>query len=95
MKSAVYSWRVSPERKAALELLARKQKRSVAQLLDQAVTRLLETDSEQRTDEQVQQALHAAAANSIGQIAGGDPKRAENARTRLRNKLKQRRARSQ
>jgi predicted transcriptional regulator len=95
MRSAVYSWRVSPERKAALEQLARKQKRSIAELLDQAVTRLLETDAEQGTDEEIQQSLHAAAANAIGRIAGGDSNRAEHARTRLREQLRQKRARSQ
>jgi predicted transcriptional regulator len=42
MNTSPCSWRLTDERKAALEALARKQKRSVAELLAEAVSRLLD-----------------------------------------------------
>jgi predicted transcriptional regulator len=91
MKSAVYSWRVSPERKAAIEQLARKQKRSVAELIDQAVAQMLERHAENEDEEQVQRKLRQAARRAIGQISGGDPDRAAIASIRLREKLRRKR----
>jgi hypothetical protein len=93
MKTTVYSWRVSRERKAALEELARKQKRSVAELLDEAVGRMLREQAQREDDGEAQRRLHRAAAAAVGRIAGGDPRRAERARTTLREKLALRRAR--
>ena len=94
MKTAVYSWRVSAERKAAIEQLARKQKRSVAQLIDQAVGQLLAQEAENDDDEQVQSKLRRAAARAIGQISGGDPQRASQVSSRLREKLRRKHAES-
>ena len=94
MKTAVYSWRVSAERKAAIEQLARKQKRSVAQLIDQAVGQLLAQEAENDDDEQVQTKLRRAAARAIGQISGGDPERASQVSFRLREKLRRKHAES-
>jgi predicted transcriptional regulator len=93
MKTTVYSWRVSPERKAALESLARKQKRSVAELLDDAVGRLLQEQAEREDDDEMQRRLRLAAMRAIGRIAGGEPSRAERARATLREKLQQQRLR--
>jgi predicted transcriptional regulator len=90
MKTTVYSWRLSQERKAALEQLARKQKRSVAELIDQAVVRLLEQTPD-NDDETLQDELHRAASRAIGSVAGGDPERATNARDHIREKLQRRR----
>lgn len=89
MKTTVYSWRLSEERKAALEQLARKQKRSVAELIDQAVLRLLESESTPDEDE-AERRIRRAAARAIGRVAGGDPERAASARARLREKLRRR-----
>jgi predicted transcriptional regulator len=91
MKSTVYSWRVSEERKAALERLARRQKRSVAELIDSAVVRLLQEDPGHEGDAELQRKLRRAAAPAIGRIAGGDPERATQARSRIREKLLRRR----
>lgn len=93
MKTTVYSWRLSEERKAALEQLARKQKRSVSELIDQAVVRLLAQDSD-ADGEELQRKLRQAAGHAIGRIAGGDPNRAADARSRIREKLQRRRERT-
>jgi hypothetical protein len=93
MKTTVYSWRLSTDRKAALEHLARKQKRSVSELIDQAVVRLLADDSDAE-GEALQRKLRKAAGEAIGRIAGGDPNRAAHARARIREKLKRRRERT-
>jgi hypothetical protein len=93
MKTAVYSWRVSRERKAELEELARKQKRSVAELLDEAVERMLREHAQREDEQETQRRLHRAAARAIGRIRGGDPNRAENARMVLHQRLQQKRSR--
>lgn len=87
MKTEVYSWRVKPERKASLEEIARKQNRTVAELLDEAVDQWLGAQASARDDEVLQRKLREAAAPAIGSIAGGDPKRAERSRGTLRAKL--------
>lgn len=77
-KSEVYSWRLSPETKEALEDRARAEGTSMARLLDGIVGSWLE---QQAADEEAveQRLLHAAAAKTIGTIRGGDPTRAERA----------------
>jgi predicted transcriptional regulator len=91
MKTTVYSWRVTLERKAALEELARKQKRSVAELIDEAVKQWLESEAANDGDEAAQEEIRRSAARSIGSIAGGDSRRAEQASARVRQKLLRRR----
>jgi hypothetical protein len=93
MKTTVYSWRVSLERKAALEELARKQKRSVAELLDDAVGRLLQEQAAREHDDEAQRRMRDAAKRAIGRIAGGDPHRAERARVSVRERLAQQKLR--
>ena len=84
MKTQVYSWRIKSERKAALEEIARKRKRAVSELLDEAVDQWLSEQSDVENQEALQQRLRQAAAPAIGSIAGGDPERAEQSRARLR-----------
>ena len=92
-KTAVYSWRVSPDVKEALEQAARREKGSVSQLLDRVVQQWLR-DGRRGTSEDAEQALlQAAAARVIGTIRGGNPRRAGEARATLRKPLRQRRAR--
>jgi hypothetical protein len=92
MKTSVYSWRVSSQRKAALEEVARKRNKPVAELLDEAVDRWLGEQDNQEDEEARQQRLHAAAASAFGRVAGGDPNRAERARATIRAKLRERRS---
>ncbi len=87
-KSEVYSWRLSPETKEALEDRARGEGTSMAKLLDRIVGGWLE---QQTADEEAteQRRLHAAAAKTIGTIRGGDPTRAERASELVRAKLRE------
>ena len=86
-KSEVYKWRLSPVTKAALEEAARKQNRSIADLLEEIVSANLGQYG-QETDAERQRALHARAAEFAGCLAGGDSRRAERARERVRARLK-------
>jgi hypothetical protein len=92
-KTTVYSWRLSPELKMALEDVARTEGTSVARLLDRIVTAWLAGAEAEGDDTAVQQRLHAAAERALGTIHGGDPQRAAQARERLRSKLRPRHAR--
>ena len=71
MKTEIYTWRVSPEVKSALEREARRDKVTVAALLDQ-VTRqwLQERRAKFAREDHGQSKLHAEAAKWIGKIAG-------------------------
>ena len=90
MKTAVYSWRVSPERKAALEAEARRHGQSLAELLEKIASEWLESQSNTRADEESEQKrIRAAAVSSIGFLSSGDPHRAKNARELIRQKLRQ------
>lgn len=91
MKTHVYSWRVRSERKAALEEIARRQNRTVSDLLDEAVDQWLGERMDVEEEEALQRRLRRAAASAIGSIAGGDPNRAEQSRARLRAMLAARR----
>jgi hypothetical protein len=93
-KSQVYSWRVAPETKAALELAARHERSSIGRLLDRVVHDWLTTRAQGTNgDEREQARLHAAAAESFGTIRGGNPRRAEQARALIRKRLREYRAR--
>lgn len=84
-KSAIYSWRLEPDLKVALEEAARREDQSLAELLDQISRAWL---SQPRfDDEEEQQRLHAAAAQHIGSLAGGDPDRSSKVRETVRARL--------
>ena len=87
-KSEVYSWRLSPETKEALEDRARTEGISMANLVDRIVGNWLE---QQAADEEAveQRRLHAAASKTIGTIRGGDPTRAERASELVRARLRE------
>ncbi len=91
-KTEVYSWRVRPDLKNALEEAARGERMSLARLLDHIVTQWLEHKSGDGAEEEIQQRLHRAAAKTFGAIHGADPLRAEQARERIRARLKKRHA---
>ena len=91
-KSEVYSWRVSPELKSALEQAARAEQTSVSKLLDSIVAAWLQQADSNGNQEAIQRRLHRAAAKTLGEIRGGDPRRAERARELVRKRLTKRRA---
>ncbi len=93
-KSDVYSWRIAPETRAALELEARREGTSIAALLDRIVRDWLRRRRRAPGPEDAEQArLHAAASKTFGTIAGGDRRRAERARAAVRERLARRRGR--
>jgi hypothetical protein len=91
-RSEVYSWRLSPALKEALEEAAREANQSLASLLeDMAEGWLAEGRPGKAKDEQrEQERLRARAQPFIGSFGGGDPERATQARERLRAQLSDR-----
>lgn len=90
-KTGVYSWRVDPELKSALESAARAEKTSVAHLLDRIVTDWFAHQPNSGEEDQVQRRLHAVAAKTFGTIELGEgPYDAERVRRRVRARVKQR-----
>lgn len=90
-KTAVYSWRVSPALKGRLEDAARRQRVSVASLLEELVE--LQLTLKERgviEDDGRQRELHAAAAAYAGVIAGANPRRSATVRAAVRNRLQSR-----
>lgn len=90
-KTDVYSWRLDSSTKAALEDAARERKASVAAILDEIVEDWLSRRTS-GSDAEEQRALHRAARRYIGAIEGGDPRRAETSRERVRERLRRRHA---
>jgi hypothetical protein len=93
-KTAVYSWRISPDTKAALEIEARREGESVAALLERVTREWLKVRRRAHQRDRMEQArLHAAMSKLLGAIRGGDPARAERSRSAVRARLARRRAR--
>jgi hypothetical protein len=92
-KTEVYSWRVSPETKTALEDAARRERATLGALLDRITREWLAGRTAGSPDDVEQRRLHAAAAEVLGSIRGGNPHRAEQARQTIRGRLGRRRAR--
>lgn len=85
MKTEVYSWRLSTQKKTDLEYEARREQSSVADLLEQITSDWLEQRRSSRPDEEAEQAtIRARAAAAIGSLSGGDPSRSSNASPRVR-----------
>jgi hypothetical protein len=87
MKTEVYSWRLSAELKTTLEQEARRRNMSVSAVLDIAVQEWIEHGRSDTGADQEQQRLRAAALACVGTIQSGNPHRAENARTLIRERL--------
>jgi hypothetical protein len=89
-KSEVYSWRVSPQMKRALEDAARREKQSVSALLDKIVLQSLHTGAGAWNEEEaaLQNRLHAAGLAAIGKINGGRPDRSKRVREVVRHKIR-------
>jgi hypothetical protein len=94
MKSEVYSWRLSPTLKNAVEEAARQERAAISTLLDRIVADWLATHRRERNQEEVeQQRLHAVAASTFGAIRGANPSRSEQVRHAVRIRLTKRHAR--
>lgn len=95
MKSEVYSWRLSPDLKWALEEAARHERVSVSRLLERITHEWLKAHPSATEDDEAEQArIRAAAAPSIGALRSGDPDLAEKASERIREHLLKAHARS-
>lgn len=88
-KSEVYSWRISPRMKRALEEAARRENQSVSTLLERIVEQSLRGGIEGRDGDEtvLQEKLHAAGAVSLGQLNGGRAGRSKRIRQDVRGKL--------
>jgi len=93
MKTEVYSWRVSAQRKSELEVEAQREGASLAELLEEITQEWLETRRGGRTEEASEQArLRAKAVSTFGTISGGNSERSEQARSILQRRLKEQHA---
>jgi hypothetical protein len=80
MKTEVYSWRLSADKKAELEGEARREGTSLSALLDEITTTwLTERRNGSPDDDAEQAAIRRRAAAAIGSVRGGDPTRASRA----------------
>jgi hypothetical protein len=91
MKTEVYSWRVSAQRKAELESEARREGTSLAKLLEEITGNWLEEQRSSRNGEEAEQAaIRKRAAAAISSIAGGDPSRSSQASKLVKKILEER-----
>jgi hypothetical protein len=91
-KSEVYSWRLDPKTKARLEAAARKDGRSLAELLDEITGEWLERTG-RAPDEAEQARRRRAAAAVIGTLTSGPSDRSTRVRERVRARLRARHGR--
>jgi hypothetical protein len=74
MKTEVYSWRLSPQRKAELESEARREGTSLAKLLEEITGEWLNEQRGSRNgDEAEQAALRKRVMATVGTMRSGDP----------------------
>jgi len=85
MKTEVYSWRVSAEKKAALEAESRRDGTSLAELLDGITTDWL--SARRNGDEAAQAALRKRVMATVGTIRSGEPTLATRAREVVRARI--------
>ena len=91
MKTQVYSWRLSPEKKLALEAEARREGKSVAEVLDEMSSRWLAEKRASAIDDDARQAkLRKRVLAAAGTIRGGDPTRSERARELVQAAIRER-----
>ena len=93
-KTEVYSWRLSPARKVALEEAARSERSSVAELLERVTDEWIQARTTRvGSDDLEQQRRRTTAMRFVGALHGHNPDRSRRARVRLRAKLTRRHAR--
>jgi hypothetical protein len=80
MKTEVYSWRLSADRKAELEEQARREGTSLSALLDRVTAEwLAERRNGHADDDAEQAAIRRRVMSTVGTIRGTDPTRSERA----------------
>jgi len=90
MKTEVYSWRVSVEKKMELESEARREGKSVAELLNEISSKWLEERRNSRQmDAAEQDRIRKRVMSIAGSLSGGDPHRAARASERVRDILQE------
>lgn len=78
MKTEVYSWRLSAHKKVQLESVARKEGKSVGQLLDEISSQWLqERHASLGSEDAEQEALRTRVLALTGTIRGGEPTRSQ------------------
>lgn len=88
MKTEVYSWRLSAERKAELEAEARREGTSLSGLLDQVTTEwLAERRNGHSDDEAEQAAIRKRVMATVGTMRSGDATLASRARDIVRERI--------
>jgi hypothetical protein len=93
MKTQVYSWRVSAQKKAELESEARREGTSMSALLDRITSDWLTEHRNGRDgDEAEQTALRRRVMATVGTIRGGDPTRSQRAGELVREIIRQKHA---
>lgn len=93
MKTEVYSWRVSTDIKTGLEREARRRKLSLSRVLDLAAAEWLKKAAPDNADEEEQRRIRQNAMKCFGVLAGGDPRRSENAGQSARQRIRRRHGR--
>ena len=80
MKTEVYSWRLSAQKKADLEAESRREGTPLSQLLDDITTDWLNHRRNGRADDEAEQAaIRKRVMATVGTIHSGDPTRTERA----------------
>src|SRR5690242_6885097 len=88
MKTEVYSWRISADKKAELEGEARREGTSLAQLLDQITADWLKEQRTSRKGEEGEQAsIRKRVMATVGTIRSGDPSLARRASGIVRERI--------
>jgi len=92
-KTEVYSWRLDPKIKMALESEARSEGMTLAEVLDRLAEQWLELRKQRNGDDEAEQArLHAAVAKYAGTLSGADPYGSEKVREVVRKRVRERNA---
>jgi hypothetical protein len=95
MKSEVYSWRLPRDLKHDLEEAARRERVSVAQLLERIAREWMKARAPAAEgDEAEQERIRASAMRFIGTLRRGDPDLSEKVSERMRERLLRAHARS-
>src|SRR5258708_20422392 len=93
MKTEVYSWGVSAQKKLEDEMEARSEGKSVAQLLDEISFQWLKKRLNSRDgDEAEQDVIRRRVMATVGTIRGGDPSRASRASELVREIIRRKHA---
>ena len=85
MKTEVYSWRLTPEKKLELESEARREGKSVAEVLDEISGEWLNMRRDTHNGDGTEQArIRKRIMATVGTVRGGDPTRATRSKELVR-----------